>query len=916
MGAYLSHVSRVLVPMKPIDDVTLDNCESEPIHIPGAIQPHGVLLACRGEQRTVVQVSANVERLLGRTPQEVLGTSLGTLFEADSGARIEALASSDLRQVSAIRVTTAGGVGLDAAVHQSGDCLVVELEQAAADGMFGVGSFDPRLRAALLRLQGAADVESLCEAAAEEARRLTGFDRVMVYRFDANWNGEVVAERKRDELEPFLGLHYPASDIPAQARRLYTVNWLRFIADVGYRPVPLLDADAFVGGAQAEPRAACPPLNLSHSMLRSVSPVHIEYLKNMGVTASMSISLVIEGKLAGLIACHHYSGPYVIPFAVRDTVEYLGRALSWQLHLMQTADLAKRRGSAQEAEAEMIRSVATSEELIDGLDVPALLDLTCATSAAVVLAEGVRRMGPAPSRSSIEAIAGWLVEAGHDVYATDHLASDFPDAAPWDENAAGLLAVAISRELREYILWFRPAVERTIRWAGDPRKSVTWSSGDRAPRLTPRGSFELWLETVRGRAIGWEKWQVGMASSLRRVMLGGVRRRAVELRSVNDRLVAADRAKDEFIATVSHELRTPLNAISGWTALLQTSDAKPDRVQRGLEVISRNARLQTRLIEDLLDMARITSGKLSLELEPVDFTGLVESVVEGALVTADAKGISVRRVLDSSAELILGDPARLRQIVSNLLSNAIKFSPKGGAVKVLLQRVESDVELVVSDNGQGIDPQFLAQLFEPFRQQDQRMNRRSQGIGLGLAIVKRLTELHGGKVSAESAGIGRGSAFHVRLPMAPLRARDSAPAHESAATPQVSLEGVKILLIEDETDARELLRHVLERAKASVTEAPDATAALAILFGASLDVIVSDIGLPDVDGLEFMRRLRKLPPEHGGKTPAVALTAYTRATDRTAALRAGFQAHVSKPLDADELLAVVASLCDRLGQRE
>jgi CheY-like chemotaxis protein len=337
----------------------------------------------------------------------------------------------------------------------------------------------------------------------------------------------------------------------------------------------------------------------------------------------------------------------------------------------------------------------------------------------------------------------------------------------------------------------------------------------------------------------------------------------------------------------------------------------PERLKQAMAVIDRNARQQTRLVEDLLDMARITSGKLTLEVEPVNLGDVIESVVEGTCVAADAKQIRIRSVLDSKAEAVLGDPARLKQIVSNLLANAIKFSPKGTEVSVSLQRVESDVEIVVADKGQGIDPEFLAQLFEPFRQQDQQMNRRSQGLGLGLTIVKRLTELHGGTVRAESEGLGKGSRFHVRLPMAPLRARPL-EASDERVEPLLSLQGVRVLLVEDESDARDFLRQLLVHANAHVVDVSSATAALDELDAHAFDVIVSDIGLPEVDGFDFMRRLRKRHPAQGGRTPAVALTAYTRAADRTSSLRAGFQAHVPKPIDANELLAVVGSLCNRL----
>ena len=892
----------------PID---LDTCAREPIHTPGAVQPHGVLFACRGPELVVQQVSENVAAHFGVPPSAVLGAALGALFDDATRARLAAASVKEpLREVNPLRAVTRSGAVFEAVLGRTGEndeVLLVELEPSnAGPDSASSATFDPRLRGSVLRLQTASDVARLASIAAEEVRTITGFDRVMIYRFDEEWNGEVTAESKREDLEPFLGLHYPASDIPVQARRLYTVNWLRFIGSVAYVPSPLVPANDPERGT---------PLDLSHSVLRSVSPIHIEYLKNMGVTASMSISLVSNGVLSGLIACHHYSGPRLVSYAVRETSEFLGQALSWHLRVLETAGDADRARRAQEKEAEVVRALASTGELIDALGTPALVAVTEAAGAAVVLHEATRRVGTTPSLERIGTIVRFLRASEHEVFSTERLAEHLPEAEDWEDDAAGLVAVAISRELGEYLLWFRPSTERTVNWGGDPRKVVVQPVEGGPPRLSPRGSFALWRETVRGRSLPWKKWQIDAASSLRRVLLSGVRRRSAELRAMNDRLTEADRAKDNFITTVSHELRTPLNAISGWTHLLQAG-MKAERIPHALEVIARNVRAQSQLVEDLLDVSRITSGKLSLEVASVDLVALVESALAGISLAVDAKDITMKSVLDTTASQVLGDAARLHQVVANLLTNAVKFTPKGGTITVTLCRVESDVELSVSDTGQGIEPEFLSLVFEPFRQQDEGMNRRSQGLGLGLAIVRKLIELHGGQVSASSPGAGRGSTFVVRLPTAPFRA-SAASALE--ITPVVrplesppELRGLRVLIVEDEPDARELLRHVLEKAGAVVTDAANAREALALAETEPFDAMISDIGLPETDGLTMMRELRTRTGERGGRVPAIALTAYTRAHDRTAALQAGFQFHVGKPVDANELVVVLASLVGRL----
>jgi len=883
--------------------VTLDTCASEPIRIPGAIQPHGALLACRGDDLRVVQASADAAAWFGREGDVLLGRSLLELFDAASGERlVEARRAERVRELGSLRLVARGGRAVEVLPHRvAPDLLIVELEEAAADDAGRVG-FDERLRAIIIRLQASRDIAGLYRELAAQFRGLTGFDRVMVYRFDAEWNGEVVAECKRDDLEPFLGLHYPAADIPAQARQLYTANWLRLIVDVAYRPrpiVPTLDPET---GA---------PLDLSHAVLRSVSPIHIEYLRNMGVTASMSISLVHDGTLIGLIACHHYSGPRWIPHRTRDTAEFLGQAVSWQLRVLETAAAAERSRSAAACEAEVLRAAVNDADLLAGLATPTLLRLTASTGAAVVLQDGVRRIGECPGNAALVALVDALARCEVDVFATDCLAEAIPAAS--DERFAGLLAVALSNPLKEYILWFRPPTERTVDWAGDPRKSVTVDASGGQPRLSPRGSFALWRETVRGRSSPWQAWEVAAASNLRKSLLGGVRQRAAHLDELNRRLLDADRAKDDFIATVSHELRTPLSAILGWSHLLQQTGTMCDKTRHGLTVVERNAKAQAQLIDDLLDVSRMVSGKLSLDIESVDMVGLVESVLDGFEVAASAKQLRVRRILDPSSTPVLGDPTRLHQVVANLVSNAIKFTPRHGSITVALRRVESDIELIVEDTGEGIGEELLPLVFDLFRQGDAGMNRRSRGLGIGLAIARKLVELHGGRITAASPGVGRGATFCVRVPLSPLRAE--VPRTTPIPTPPSGkLDGLRILVVEDEPDARELVSFILQSSGASVEAAGDAAGALAMLSDREYDVLVSDVGMPGQDGLEMIRAVRARGRDAGGAIPAVALTAYSRAYDRTTALQAGFDAHVPKPVDAAELVVVVASAAGRRGR--
>jgi signal transduction histidine kinase/ActR/RegA family two-component response regulator len=375
--------------------------------------------------------------------------------------------------------------------------------------------------------------------------------------------------------------------------------------------------------------------------------------------------------------------------------------------------------------------------------------------------------------------------------------------------------------------------------------------------------------------------------------------------------------KDEFLATLSHELRTPLNAILGWSKILRNNSKNAEDMTRGLEAIERNARAQTQLIDDLLDMSRITSGKLRLDLQPIRPADVITQAVDTVKTAADAKEIRLERVLDPSIEPMSGDPVRLQQVVWNLLSNAIKFTPQGGRVRVTLEPVDSHVEISVEDTGCGIRPEFLPHLFERFRQADSTTTRQHGGLGLGLSIVKTLVELHGGSVRARSEGVGQGTTITVQLPSGAQAGERAERRHTLSTQPLAAsvtateLAGLTVLVVDDQADARELIKRVLEDCAAKVVTAANADEALRLVEGRRPHVLVSDIGMPDVDGFELLRRVRALGPDRGGRLPAVALTAFARTEDRTRVLRAGFLVHVAKPVDPSELVATVASVSGR-----
>jgi PAS domain S-box-containing protein len=464
-------------------------------------------------------------------------------------------------------------------------------------------------------------------------------------------------------------------------------------------------------------------------------------------------------------------------------------------------------------------------------------------------------------------------------------------------------------------------------------------------RVPRDGNSEVWV-SAKGRGIYDDNGTfVGMLGfvqdiSTRKLNEETLRKQADALRTLNEAAQKAraeaeraaaengrlyrqaeesSRLKEEFLATISHELRTPLSAILGWARMLRLGQLSPDNSAKALDTIERNARAQAQLVDDLLDVSRIITGKLRMDVRPSDPNSFIDAAVDAVKPAAEAKGVRVQKVVDTGPISIPGDPVRLQQVVWNLLSNAIKFTPRGGRVQIRSERVNSHLEIVVSDTGQGISPDFLPHVFDRFRQADQKTSRQHGGMGLGLAIVRHLVEMHGGTVSANSDGEGKGATFTVSLPIAPVyqvdpsagrvhpAARDLLPPNDATDR----LDGMTILVVDDEADTRELLKQGLEFCGATVTVVGSAAEAVQMIMTRTPDILISDIGMPGVDGYDLIKQIRALPSSKGSKVPAIALTAYTRVEDRLQSLRAGYDMHVPKPVELAELVAVAVSVARR-----
>ncbi|WP_269205294.1 SpoIIE family protein phosphatase [Motilibacter aurantiacus] len=497
----------------------MSNCEREPIHIPGSVQPRGALLVLTEPELEVVQASASAAALLGRELDELLGAPLAVALGPDAAGEVTRFASTfgDVRDRNPLELTLRRDgrpLGVDAILHRvpldptgarTGSLLVVELEPAYGPRPFSFPNTYQAVRGAVAELNRAGTLQELYDVTAREVKALTGFDRVMIYRYDADYNGEVVAEEREEHLEPFLGLHYPASDVPRQARELYEKNWIRLIDDVGYVPSPVVPTDNPLTGW---------PLDLTYASLRSVSPIHVEYLRNMGVRASMSISLLRSDRLWGLIACHHYSGPHAPPYGVRAAAEFLGSTLSLRLvdraqdEELQAA-LAARSTMAALTRSTLDEDVPLARSLLAG---PTLLDLVPAAGVVVALGGDVQSAGRVPPPDVVERVVRWACDMGRDVVSTEEL-SAVPGLDVPVETACGVLAVPLPDG--QSVLWFRDETARSVDWGGDPHTKLRVHVEDDRMRLSPRRSFARWREVVHGRSEPWTAEQLQLAAQLR-----------------------------------------------------------------------------------------------------------------------------------------------------------------------------------------------------------------------------------------------------------------------------------------------------------------------------------------------------------------------------------------------------------------
>ncbi len=877
-------------------EFSLANCDQEPIHIPGSIQPHGLLLGLSEPTFTVCVASDNVEKMLGRSLRQVLGNSVGELLDGPSFGLVQsALSLRDPLTRGPLRLDVLG-TQFDGLIHRSQGLALLELEPHVPTPDLSA-QLTQLLSRIIPELRAVHKLEQLAQLACVRMRELSGFDRCMVYRFDAHQNGQVLGEARRPDLESYLGLHYPAADIPPQARRLYRENTLRQLVDVRYAPSQLHPA---INAETGE------PVDLSHAILRSVSPFHRDYLQNMGVTATLAVSLMVDGELWGLLVCHHYSQRRCPP-EQRAACEVLGSFLAQRIGEEQKTDERRRLESVRRV-THRLSAAGGSERR--GLLEASLSDVLATLQASAIIVKDDDEdvvVGNDIPAGMVDALFAKLDELDvNDQFECDRLSDMGGSVAALAPEYAGLLAARIAND-NKWVVALRAEYVHEVTWGSAKEKRFEVQDG--IPRLSPEGSFGLWRETVRGRCRPWATNDRAVLTELQHALRSQEASRLTELAQRTRELQQLTEAKDDFLAQLSHELRNPLNAILGWAELLHSDQDKLDsQNRRGVDVIMRNARVQARLIDDLLDVANIVRGSMRLDLNPQAVDRVLRAALESVESAAIAKNVRIKTVTNGRLPPVNADGVRLQQVIWNLLSNAVKFTPKGGTVEVSLAELNSSIVITVENEGPQIEPDLLPRLFDRFMQGRQGLKSRV-GLGLGLAIAKGIVELHGGHIMAENRQ--NGVRFVVNLPVLALREEPPASKEASVELEPVPfdhslLEGNVIVVVEDEEEALDVLTRVLERYGATVRGFSDPETLLTHPMS-NVDLLISDLGLPKVHGLDLMRKLRA----DGFDAPAIALTAYASKRHQLTCLRAGFNLHLAKPIDQEQLLVSAGSLLGR-----
>jgi two-component system, chemotaxis family, sensor kinase Cph1 len=740
--------------------------DRKPIHSPGTIQPHGILLAFRETDFEIQWVSHNTQSHLGIGAQGLLGHSLSSLLDSEQIETVRVALQENLGRANRFQFLLAEQ-WFDGMLHRTENGAILELERSHPTSEALELTLSRSVRKAIAKLQTLSELTEFLQGAAEEVRQITGFDRVHIYRFDPQGAGDVIAEAKVAELDSFLGLHFPATDIPTVSRDLYKRCNLRCSPDVSAAPIELLSLP------QTDPPF---PLDLSLAILRSVDSCCVKYYENMGSAAFLAIALIKDRQLWGLISCHHQT-PKPLPYELRSACELLAQFASLELSTKANHQEWDNLIHFKALHSEFIESISHAESLSEALitPVPRLLELVAAQGAAVCLDNDITLVGETPTLEQVRDLIEWTQQQGNEsLFQTDSLPKLYPEAEAFKETASGLLSLRISKVRRYSILWFRPEVLQTINWAGNPNDAFQVEVNGEIT-LCPRNSFKLWQETVRLTSLPWKSYELTNALDLRNAIVGIVLTKADELAKMNRELERSNRELDSFAFAASHDLREPLRGIHNYSTVLQedyTQVLDTEGVEYLQTIKTLTQRMDT-LISVLLKFSQL--GQADLDLQETDLNDLLRLAIEVVQASRPNPQFEVR--IPRLLPIVQCDPVMVNELFCNLLSNAFKYNNKAegwaevgyfnGAEQIekgwIKSRQQDSIPLLfyLQDNGIGMRTHHLEIVFKLFK----RLHAQEEyggGTGAGLTIARKIVERHGGRIWVESI-YGEGSTFYFTL---------------------------------------------------------------------------------------------------------------------------------------------------------
>ncbi|MEG3861951.1 ATP-binding protein [Microcoleus sp. herbarium12] len=750
-----------------------NNYDSEPIYTPNTIQPHGILLVFNEQNWQIVQISDNTQSLLGYSPEQLLNQTLADLLEPESQKVLTQSLAGDFEAVNPLELKILSpqkkAIFFYGIVHRSPDnLLILELEPSAENLPYDFFQFYQLTRHTLTQVQNTSDLSSLCQLIAVEIRNIIKFDRVMVYRLGRDGSGEVIAENKRPDLISYLGLHFPDSDIPRPAKELYRLNKLRLIPNVNVQPASLIPAQCPLTNAS---------LNLTFSVLKSVSSCHIEYLQNMKVCASMSISLLKNNQLWGVISCHNETPKY-LPYHSRTLCEFIGQVMSLELSNKEEQKNLDEKVRLKSLQSDFFERIYQAEDFVEALgqDREGLLSLVNATGAAIISNDLVTLFGKTPSENEINQLLDWVVpHLQNNFYYTEKLPTVYPNATQFKDLACGLIVVSITKLQRNFILWFRPEVIQTVNWGGNPNQQATIDENSNL-RLSPRKSFAKWQEIVELKSLPWQNHEIEAIVELRAAIVGIILKKADELASINEQLQRSNTELDAFAYIASHDLKEPLRGIHNYASFLLAdyqNQLDDDGVNK-LNTLMQLTKRMENLINALLHFSRLS--RADLNRNTINLNHLVNNVVDILKISQSDSKIDLQII--QPLPTIAGDRVLTEEIFTNLMSNAIKYNDRPE------KRIEigcitgkpdwSSIDhpgfyqnipvFYVKDNGIGIKEKHLDTIFRIFKRLHSQ-NKYGGGTGAGLTIVKKIVERHGGEIVVESK-YQEGTTFYFTLSQA------------------------------------------------------------------------------------------------------------------------------------------------------